>query len=313
MRDPAPAGLHARQIPDDLVRQVLGPDDQVLGEGEISPGHDEHQSKVAQVLEYARRALVGPALGPRRANDGERKSAQRLTDPRQQAEGRRIPLREERHDPVHGGEGDGDPVDQQAERGDRAQAPRFGGIAAGCAGKRPLAQQVRKSEPHDKVNGAAHDEKTGSRYQALPCSSGLAATSSGRAHAYRSANPNHSGIDRTSTTGSMRSALPAPVGSARPSRRRSGCGPSGSPCCPAVCRAGTTRRTNTRETPRAGRNTASTASSTARDDAHDPCGALRALAEDVRGRDHLCAFEPRALRPGTSASRACWLNCSARM
>src|SRR5437899_9727444 len=46
--DRRPAALLAAEIPGDLLRQVAGPDEQILGEGEVGPQHDEGQEEIAE-------------------------------------------------------------------------------------------------------------------------------------------------------------------------------------------------------------------------------------------------------------------------
>src|SRR5205814_474503 len=57
--DPTPAAGEPPQIPRDLLREVAGPDDQVLRERDIAPEHDEGEKKLPEVVVVRRPDEIG--------------------------------------------------------------------------------------------------------------------------------------------------------------------------------------------------------------------------------------------------------------
>ena len=104
-----------------LFRQVAGPDDEELAEGEVDIQHHEGEGELAEVvlLGLAQNGLEGLGLGEAdEVSDRERETGISLADEEQQSIDRGEPGDVHRHDPVDDGGGHGERVDDDAGAAD---------------------------------------------------------------------------------------------------------------------------------------------------------------------------------------------------
>ncbi len=149
--DRAPAAAEPRQVPGDLLGDVAGPDDQVLGEVDVRPHHHERQEHLAEVVQDGGRResrASGSKPGERTtASVASARRRQRLADHEVDAVHRRVPVRLERHDPVDRGEGDRQRVDDETAAREKLQlAVDLPVVGRGVLLARPAVEEVRERE-----------------------------------------------------------------------------------------------------------------------------------------------------------------------
>ena len=126
-----PATAQPLEVVGNLFRQVAGPDDQELREREVRPQH--HEARASACRDRGSGAPCSTRVHRLARDAGSPAPPPRTRAPRapwpttsDQAVDRRVPVRIERHDPVHRREAHEDDVEQQPRRADDAEAARVG-------------------------------------------------------------------------------------------------------------------------------------------------------------------------------------------
>ena len=168
--DQAPARLQAMEVPGDFFRQVSRPDDQVLGEREIRPQHDERKHQIAEVVKMRGHDDLlkrRPTAQPHEGNDQERQGGKSLSSHDEHAINGRKPVRFERHEPVERREGDGQSVSDESARAQKLHPAREPRLAGAVLLERPGIQEIGQDIPYREIDDSPHDEKRGVQIQAL--------------------------------------------------------------------------------------------------------------------------------------------------
>ncbi len=72
---PLPAAVQAPDVPDDFLRQIAGPNDQLLRERQVRPEHHEREHQLAQIVQMLLRDQRGPSARTSRGTPAPRPSA----------------------------------------------------------------------------------------------------------------------------------------------------------------------------------------------------------------------------------------------
>ena len=160
--DPLPAAVRPAEVPRRLLRQAARPDDQELGEGHVSPEHDERQQEVAQVVEPAGGHGVGHGpVGRQDAGDHDHQGqrGQGFAGHEHGPVNGGRPSGLERHPPVDRRERAGQEEDHEPRAAQCLQSAAGGRVDVLVLGPRPAAEHRRERGPDDEVERRAAEEE----------------------------------------------------------------------------------------------------------------------------------------------------------
>src|SRR5580692_4443193 len=161
-RDDAPASVEPSAIEADFLRQIAGPDNEELGETEISPEHDESEQELAKIVQVA---VLDHALHRRGAReqdkhgDHQRHRGDQLSNYEEETVDRRSPVGRKRHDPVNGSERHDKDVEDDAGTRHHFHPPAKRAVfPVQVLFFRPAVEDVNQSQPNEEVVESARFE-----------------------------------------------------------------------------------------------------------------------------------------------------------